>query len=68
MYIIEFIAKLINNKKTSSAKVENEKDYNEKCNHSFLPVDSTGQTLACSKCGLIIKKEDMKIKPKNPFV
>ena len=29
-----------------------------KCEHIFSPVDSTGETLACSKCGLIIKKND----------
>ena len=27
------------------------------CHHNFLPVDSTGNILACSKCGFVIKKD-----------
>lgn len=26
------------------------------CIHNFMPVDSTGQVLACTKCGFVIKK------------
>ena len=26
-----------------------------KCNHNFMPVDSTGLVLACTKCGFVIK-------------
>ena len=25
------------------------------CDHSFMPVDSTGLVLACTKCGFVIK-------------
>ena len=25
------------------------------CEHSFMPVDSTGLVLACTKCGFVIK-------------
>ena len=25
------------------------------CNHIFMPVDSTGLVLACTKCGFVIK-------------
>ena len=25
------------------------------CNHNFMPVDSTGLVLACTKCGFVIK-------------
>ena len=25
------------------------------CKHNFMPVDSTGQVLACTKCGFVIK-------------
>lgn len=32
----------------------------EDCEHVFLPVDSTGEILACSKCGLVVNKKDMK--------
>ncbi|MBQ4123493.1 hypothetical protein IJD44_07245 [bacterium] len=33
------------------------------CNHNFMPIDSTGNILACSKCGYVIKKERLKKKP-----
>ena len=32
----------------------------EDCEHVFLPVDSTGEILACSNCGLVVNKKDMK--------
>ena len=35
------------------------------CEHIFMPIDSTGEILACSKCGEIIKKEELK--PVNFF-
>ena len=25
------------------------------CRHNFMPVDSTGKVLACTKCGFVIK-------------
>lgn len=72
MYIIELISKLIKNKKGEKLNQKNtpmppEIDYEETCNHIFLPIDSTGETLACSKCGLIVKNDSSKYKPKNPF-
>ena len=27
------------------------------CEHNFMPVDSTGLTLACTKCGFVVKKK-----------
>lgn len=33
-----------------------EVDDAENCEHSFMPVDSTGKVLACTKCGFVIKK------------
>jgi hypothetical protein len=35
-----------------------EEDLN--CEHIFMPVDSTGEILACSKCGEIRKREELK--------
>lgn len=71
MYIIELITKLIKNKNQKDVQkspMPPEIDYHDQqCNHTFLPVDSTGQTLACTKCGLIVKNDPSKIKPKNPF-
>lgn len=65
MYIIELITKYIMGKKYSrkdnfdpfaSDDIEN----NEECEHIFLPIDSTGELLACSKCGLVVNKKDLK--------
>ena len=28
------------------------------CEHNFMPVDSTGQVLACTKCGFVVKQRD----------
>ncbi len=32
------------------------------CQHNFLPVDSTGEILACSKCGYLVRKKRLKKK------
>lgn len=32
------------------------------CKHNFMPVDSTGTVLACTKCGFVIKQRNKKIK------
>lgn len=45
-----------------------ETDYEEKCNHVFLPLDSTGETLACTKCGLVVKNDPLRVKPKILFM
>ena len=70
MYIIELIVKLLNKRKMQPQKsVEPEQtDYENVCEHTFFPIDSTGETLACSKCGLVIKNSEQERKPKNPFV
>ena len=70
MYIIELISKLIKKEEPFKKKKPDmppEIDYEETCSHIFLPIDSTGETLACSKCGLIVKNDSSKYKPKNPF-
>ena len=28
------------------------------CEHNFMPVDSTGLVLACTKCGFVVKKRN----------
>ena len=28
----------------------------DSCKHNFMPVDSTSEVLACTKCGFVIKK------------
>lgn len=61
MYIFELLYKTIVKiiqKKTDLPKEETE-TY-EKCEHIFLPIDSTKKVLACSKCGLLIKSDTLK--------
>ena len=36
--------------------VKEEEDEALTCLHNFMPVDSTGEVLACTKCGFVIKK------------
>lgn len=68
MYIIELIAKLINKRDEKKEKfTPPEVDYDDLCEHVFFPIDSTNETLACSKCGFIIKNDPDKVKPRNPF-
>ena len=40
-------------------------DININCKHKFMPVDSTGNTLACINCGIIIKQREYKAKDKS---
>ena len=56
MYIFELIYKLTHKKqletihpekKTKSDEIEGDEE--EKCEHIFIPIDSTKKTLACSK-------------------
>ncbi len=56
MYIFELIYKLINNKKNKkpAPDFDSGEEY-EKCEHIFVPVDSTKKVLACSKCGAVKK-------------
>ena len=65
MYIIELILKIKNDFKIGKFK-KKKKDLLEieKCNHLFVPIDSTGKILACSNCGEIYKPKDKNV---NPF-
>ncbi len=62
MYIFECIWKLFHKEKKDSDEFNYDPlnqplidDY-ERCNHEFMPLDSTGETLACIKCGFIVKR------------
>ncbi len=70
MYFIELIVNAFiknKNKKQMSAenydpmREETDTDY-EGCEHIFMPVDSTGEVLACRNCGLVVKRKDLKNK------
>ena len=66
MYIIELFYKLIEDYKSGKFKKKNPdlKEPIEKCEHLFVPIDSTGRILACSKCGEIYKLKKGEV---NPF-
>ena len=67
MYIVELFIKWLNkNKRGDGANPNNiyaakdiaksEEDEALTCNHNFMPVDSTGTVLACTKCGFVVKE------------
>ena len=66
MYIIELFYKLIEDYKSGKfeKKQKAEIEIPEKCEHLFVPIDSTGRILACSKCGEIYKLKKGEV---NPF-
>lgn len=63
MYFIELLVKRFRKKKSEQAYNPLEglrEDKYESCEHIFMPVDSTGEILACSQCGQIVNKKDLK--------
>ncbi len=65
MYIFELIYKLFHKEKKDLEEFNYDPlnqqlmdDY-ERCDHEFMPVDSTGETLACIKCGFIVKRNNI---------
>lgn len=64
MYIIELIIKKLTKKKEKpqyNPLSKGEEDY-EVCEHTFMPIDSSNETLSCTKCGLLVKKDELKSK------
>ena len=64
MYIIEKLIKLYlkYKKKDVQVSIPNIEDNPEledviTCKHNFMPIDSTQEILACSKCGYVITKK-----------
>ena len=62
MYILEVFIKWLNKRQTKDITPEKpsfeEIDEALTCAHNFMPVDSTGLTLACTKCGFVVKKKE----------
>ena len=59
MYLIEAIIKAvlkINNRRQQNIVEQDDIEY---CNHTFLPLDSSSEYLACSKCGVVIKNPNL---------
>lgn len=64
--IIKFYLKYKNRKNNTMFSPDAEEEILEDivtCRHNFMPIDSTGNILACSKCGYVVKKKRLK---KNP--
>lgn len=62
MYILEVFIKWLNKRQTKEIKPK-KPDFKEvdealNCEHNFMPVDSTGMVLACTKCGFVVKHKD----------
>jgi hypothetical protein len=67
MYIIEKLIKIYLKltKKEKNIALPSNEDISEledviTCNHNFMPIDSTGEILACSLCGYLIRKDNLK--------
>ncbi|MCD8377674.1 MAG: hypothetical protein LUB59_02670 [Candidatus Gastranaerophilales bacterium] len=64
MYIFECLLKWFFPKKLGKEydydplKQSPDENAGDECKHEFMPVDSTGETLACIKCGFIVKMKD----------
>ncbi len=67
MYIIELFIKWLNkNKRGAGANPQGiyKETFDESpdealtCRHNFMPVDSTGNVLACTKCGFVVKRNE----------
>lgn len=69
MYLIELIIKKFSQKKEAqnyNPVPNNQNQDYEACEHTFMPVDSTNETLSCTKCGIVVKKDELK--NKNFFI
>jgi len=73
MYLIELIIKKLIQKKDQSDynPIENYGEKNvineyENCEHVFMPLDSTNELLSCTKCGILVKRSELK--NKNFFI
>jgi len=74
MYLIELIIKKLTQKKEQPTfnplDIENtsqkEIQEYESCEHIFMPIDSTNELLSCTKCGILVRKDELK--NKNFFI
>lgn len=71
MYFLELLVKYFKKDKVETLidKLESERatdplnnefgveDESEACEHIFMPLDSTGENFACTKCGLVIDRK-----------
>lgn len=62
MYFIELIVKKFIQKKekpTYKFSAEDENKEYENCEHLFMPIDSTEETLSCTRCGILVKRSEL---------
>ncbi len=61
MYILEIFIKWLNKRQSKEINptkpVYSDADEALNCEHNFMPVDSTGEVLACTKCGFVVKQK-----------
>ena len=67
MYIFELLVKWINpnkkyERKNSYDPFAEDVQEDDTCEHIFLPLDSSEEMFACTKCGLVVKREELKDK------
>lgn len=72
MFFIEYIIKKFTQKKEPpvyNPTATGDMDY-EECEHIYMPLDSTGETLSCTKCGVLCKTSELKeeLKKQNFFM
>lgn len=72
MFIIEYIIKKLTKKKAQpeyNPTATEQQDY-EGCEHVYMPIDSAGETLSCTKCGTLCMKSELKdeMKKNNFFM
>lgn len=65
MYILEYLIKKIL-PKPKRPQISFEQEYT-KCEHIFMPIDSSKKRFACTKCGTFATFEPKKHQP-NPFL
>ena len=65
MYFIELLVKKFKKKQEQGLDYdplkEEKPDEDDACReHVFMPIDSTGETLACRNCGLVVDRKNLK--------
>lgn len=65
MYFIELLVKRFKKRQEQSIDydplTEEKTDEEDVCTeHVFMPIDSSGETLACRNCGLVVDRKNLK--------
>lgn len=63
MYFIELLIKKIKKKqihKNLYDPLTTEFSDDNRCEHIFMPIDSSGEILSCRNCGYIVRRKDLK--------